>query len=300
MPSRAPADTISLVASLIGQRAELLSRCDTVGDPLDAPGGDDARLAELTSALDDLLSHGHRVRYLDPACSPHDDALAERLADAEPVNPPATRAELERRFAADRRVVLIEHPSLPGRPINVLWVALCDGSPTTLDRILDPKSPVIDPFGADTAVFYSIWNAEAGLAGLGRGRELLEGAMELIREDFHGLETLTTLSPIPGFRTWADPLDSDTDALSLCARYLTAQGADGRLLDPVARFHMGNGARLWRVLRGADDSPRGLERSFGIMANYRYFPEDLEANRRSLTEGSPALGQVVTALLGGD
>jgi hypothetical protein len=60
---------------------------------------------------------------------------------------------------------------------------------------------------------------------------------------------------------------------------------------------MGNGARLWRLIPGADESSLGRERSFAIMANYRYFPEDLGANRSSLTERSPALGQEVEALL---
>jgi malonyl-CoA decarboxylase len=281
------------VPSLVDRRAELLSRRDTVQDP----DGQNPRLAELTNTLDQLLSSGHRVRCLEPDASPHDAALAERLVHAEPVNPTGSRAERERRFADDRRVIVIEHRALPGRPINVLWVALCCGLPPTLGGIVDPQTPVLDPLTADTAVFYSIWNAEAGLSGLGRGRELIGGAAELLRREFHQLETLTTMSPVPGFRRWAESHPSDMDLMAHCARYLTAKGADQRLLDPVARFHMGNGARLWRLIPGADESSLGRERSFAIMANYRYFPEDLGANRSSLTERSPALGQEVEALL---
>lgn len=276
----------------------MLGGSDSPRHPRGDSEGGDADLAKLTTAIEGLLSCGHRVRYLEPAGSPHDAALAERLADDEPVNPPGSPAERKRRLAEDRRVILIEHPSLPGRPINVLWVALCDGLPATLDQILDPHSPVVDPRDADTAVFYSIWNAEAGLSGLGRGRELVAGAMELLRSELGRLETLTTLSPIPGFRRWAESHPDDSELTTRCARYLTMQRDDGRLLDPVAGFHMSNGARLWRLLPSADSSQRGIERSFGMMANYRYYPEDLEANRSSLAEGSPALGHMVTALLG--
>lgn len=281
------------VPSLVDRRAELLSQPDAV----QYPDGNDPRLADLTTTLDGLLSSGHRVRCLDPGGSPHEAALAERLVAAEPVNPAGSRAERERRFAEDRRVIVIEHRALPDRPINVLCVALCDGLPQTLGQIVDPHTPVLDPLTADTAVFYSIWNAEAGLSGLGRGRELVGGAMGHLRQEFPQLETLTTMSPVPGFRSWAESRPQDMDLVAHCARYLTTTGSDGRLLDPVARFHMSNGARLWQIRPGADESSRGRERSFGIMANYRYFPEDLGANRNSLAEGSPALGQEVEGLL---
>lgn len=288
-----PAETSSVPAALIERRAQLLDRAQAPGTRPDEA----SELAELTAALEELLSHGHRVRYLDPAASPTDVALAERLAAAEPVHPAGSPAARERRFAKDRRVVVIEHPAVAGRPLNVVWVALCQGLPRSLDEILDPSSTVIDPHSADTAVFYSIWNAQAGLAGLGKGRELICGAAELLREEFHRIDTLTTLSPIPGFRAWAESRSDDTDPVSHCARYLTAKGTDGRLIDPVARFHMGNGARLWLIQTDADSSPRGQERSFGIMACYRYFPEDLAANSRSLGDGTPVLGQAVAALL---
>lgn len=281
------------VPSLVDRRAELLGRADTLQHLDDK----DPELAELTTTLDGLLSSGHRVRRLEPEGSPHDAALADRLAEAEPVNPIGSRAECERRFTDDRRVIVIEHRALPGRPVNVLWVALCRGLPQTLDQIVDPQTPVLDPVTADTAVFYSVWNAEAGLSGLGRGRELIYGAAELLRHEFHQLETMTTMSPVPGFRRWVGARTDDMDLVARCARYLTSKGPDGRLLDPVARFHMGNGARLWRLLPGADESSRGRERSFGIMANYRYFPEDLGANKNLLAGGSQALGQEVEALL---
>lgn len=195
-------------------------------------------------------------------------------------------------------MIVIEHPALPTRPLNVLWVALCEGTPSVLAEILDPRSMLLDPAQADTAVFYSIWNAEPGLSGIGRGRELVIGATGLLSQELPRLGTLTTMSPVEGLRDWCGSERPPADALAACARYLTTTGDDGRLLDPVARFHMGNGARLWRLLADADDSPRGLARSYGIMANYRYCPEDLDANRELLADGTPALGRDVAALIG--
>ena len=91
------------------------------------------------------------------------------------------------------------------------------------------------------------------------------------------------------------------EAERACATYLTTTGDDGRPIDPVARFHLGNGARLWHLAGDADRSERGMQRSFGLMANYRYEPEDRAANAEALRQGRPALGPGVAALLrGGD
>ncbi len=115
-----------------------------------------------------------------------------------------------------------------------------------------------------------------------------------------------TLSPAPGFRPWLDAAIADgtrtvdlTDPISLsgaAATYLTARRPDGRPLDAVARFHLRNGARLWRIDPGADPSDRGDQRSYGLMVNYRYDPEDRAANRRLLDSGGVAVGESVQAL----
>ena len=282
--------------ALLERRAELLSRRART----DAEQHD---LDDLTRALRDILAGEPAVRRLElePA-----GGLAHRLAALEPVNPVHGEADLRDRFDVDRRVFVLEHPALVDRPMNVVWVALRRGLPDGLADVLDPALPPDDPRAADTAVFYSIWNAEPGLAGLGRGLDLLEGALGQLASELPGLSTFVTLSPIPGFRRWAAThevgLDDRCPAEDLrraCALYLTGLGANGRLLDPVARFHMGNGARLLRVRAGADTSPRGRERAWGLMANYRYGPEDRAANREALAAGSPAIGDDVAGLLRG-
>jgi malonyl-CoA decarboxylase len=87
----------------------------------------------------------------------------------------------------------------------------------------------------------------------------------------------------------------------LAARYLTLAKAgrgDGRQpLDPVARFHLGNGARIERINPLGDDSPKGLQQSFGVMVNYQYDLDELEQNVESFAcEGTIATSAAVRRL----
>ncbi len=282
---------------MLERRTELLSSGER----------NDPEMVELTAALSEILSSGTRVRRLQLGSTQADDALARQLLETEPVNPQRTEREGERRFAQDRRVELLVHPGLANRPLAVVWVALCTRSPESLGAILDPDTPTIDHTRADTAVFYSIWTIEPGLRGLGVAGRLIAGATGALRDELPELSTMTTMSPIPGFRRWldaqptggSDPRDG-ASLLGSCARYLVGDPGttpQKRSDDPVARFHMGNGARLWRLLENADSSELGIPRSYGVMANYRYEPEDLAANRAVLDAGEPALGSQVAELL---
>jgi malonyl-CoA decarboxylase len=67
----------------------------------------------------------------------------------------------------------------------------------------------------------------------------------------------------------------------LCARYLVVEKRNGFPIDPVARFHFGNGARLDRIDWLANTSARGLTESLGIMANYVYEPSQIEENHEA-------------------
>ena len=246
-----------------------------------------------------------------------DAAQLRALLHREPVNPvddlddpDAVEQALGVRTGSDRRVFGLVHPEHPERVRTVVWVALTHGVPDSLVPLTDgaPSSaagPDVD--SADTAVFWSIWNDDRTVEGVGRGGDLIEGAAELLRAEHPGLSTMVTLSPAPGLRDWAnaaervevapDPLDRAAVATA-AARYLTALDERGRPIDPVARFHLGNGARLWRVVPDADPSPRGRSRSFGLLVNYRYEPEDRAANRAELDARRIALGDQVRELLG--
>jgi malonyl-CoA decarboxylase len=64
----------------------------------------------------------------------------------------------------------------------------------------------------------------------------------------------------------------------LALAYLTQAREGGKLCDPVAAFHLANGARLERINAFANLRPYGLEASFGVTVNYRYLPDEVEEN----------------------
>lgn len=66
--------------------------------------------------------------------------------------------------------------------------------------------------------------------------------------------------------------------MRLCAWYLYGEKHRGYALNPVANFHLQNGAVLWRINWMADSSLRGLTGSCGLMVNYRYFLEETAPN----------------------
>ncbi|XP_061432294.1 LOW QUALITY PROTEIN: malonyl-CoA decarboxylase, mitochondrial [Lethenteron reissneri] len=92
----------------------------------------------------------------------------------------------------------------------------------------------------------------------------------------------------------------------LCARYLVGERRRGRALDPVAHFHLRNGAEAWRLNWMADASPRALRSSAGLMANYRYWPErtvrnaaDYERHGRAPASADVAALAAAAAAAGG-
>jgi len=90
----------------------------------------------------------------------------------------------------------------------------------------------------------------------------------------------------------------ETRISQLCARYLTETDNGNGPIDPVARFHLGNGARLERVNWRGNVSPRGLSESYGIMVNYLYDPGTIEQNHEAFaTGGVVARSSEVDALL---
>ena len=295
--------------NLVLRRAELLASRDAtlpLTSAAAAAADQSDELAAVTAELKIRLeSAPMAVRWLTLG-EPGD--LCDRLTLAEAIHPfasstPAERqADIADRFAADRRCFVLEHPLLLGHPLNVVWVALLSDRPAAMTQILNPNRTQLDPSGASSAVFYSIWNVEPGLSGIPGGASLLTGAMDLLKSEFPRLNQFVTLSPIPGYRAWLSPEQAEShspeELLKDCARYLCSLGETGRPIDPVARFHLGNGARLVQINPQADLSDRGTERSFGIMANYLYEPEDRPANQAAVRQGNIPIGAQVQELLG--
>ena len=225
----------------------------------------------------------------------------------------------------DRRCYAFFHPALVDEPLIFVEVALTRTIPDAIAPILQRERVPLDPKEATTATFYSISNCQRGLGGVTFGNFLIKQVVEEISREFPRLSTFVTLSPVSGFRDWlnrerrsessAALLPSDARALShlddpdwfrnpekvaearpvlsaLAAHFfLIARTRAGRPVDPVARFHLGNGARLERINPMADLSERALERAYGLMVNYRYLPEDIEKNH----EAFAASGEVVAS-----
>jgi acyl-CoA synthetase (AMP-forming)/AMP-acid ligase II len=221
---------------------------------------------------------------------------------------------------ADRRCYAFFHPALIDEPLIFVEVALTREIPGAIGPILARGRAPIDPREATTAVFYSISNTQRGLAGVSFGSFLIKQVAEEISREFPKLETFVTLSPVPGFAKWlareraaaaSNAIhESDRAALALLDRLgweqnektrnqlagtLTALAAHyflhgktsyGRPLDPVARFHLGNGAALAHIHANADLSPRGLVQSHGVMVNYRYDLSEIEKNHEAYAENS--------------
>ncbi|WP_433715962.1 AMP-binding protein [Nocardia sp. CA-084685] len=245
--------------------------------------------------------------------------LHQHLLHYEKVHPMASAAELRRRLEPqDRRVYAFFHPATGDVPLIFVEVALVCGMPDTIGPLLEP-GPELNPAAADTAALYSINNALDGLAGVSFGSFLIKQVIEQVGEQLPHLARFVTLSPIPGFRHWLDKqAEQDEELRTLVqelvtvdlgaadidrirsrlyralARYIAAERhADGRPLDPVARFHLGNGATAWRLNWPASHSPEAWRQSYGAMINYRYEPERLErqhedfVRRRIVAVGGP-------------
>lgn len=202
----------------------------------------------------------------------------------------------------DRRCFAFFHPAMPGEPLIFVEVALTRGMPSSIQATLDAGREIIESDQADTAVFYSISNCQAGLAGISFGNSLIKQVVRDLAAELPQLKTFVTLSPIPGFAAWCaeegGAEDGGDDLLRLAARFLlTARRDDGLPADPVARFHLGNGAKVLALHAGADTSPRGMAQSRGVMVNYAYEPARIAANARAYAEnGRIAASGAVRAL----
>ena len=287
------------VKFLVDLRADLLRVANGDAEIADL---DRELKAQLTTMFDVGLLTLRRITWEAPA------ALLEKLIAYEAVHAISSWDDLKNRLDSDRRCYAFFHPAMPNEPLVFVEIALTTGIATELPPLLDARAPELDLDRADTAVFYSISNCQPGLAGVNLGTALIKQVVEALRLDLPQLRRFVTLSPIPAFRTWvehalraggtalrpgerdllpAEPARvlarlsaaewDDDEAirpalLALCARYLTTT-AEGRAVDPVANFHLANGAIVERINWMADASAVGRARSFGVMANYLYEPD---------------------------
>ncbi|MFT6675160.1 MAG: malonyl-CoA decarboxylase [Sulfitobacter sp.] len=202
--------------------------------------------------------------------------ILEKIIAYEAVHAIDSWDDLRRRLQpSDRRCFGFFHPAMAGEPLIFVEVALTKGIPGSVQDLLADGRDGIDAQDADTAVFYSISNCQAGLAGISFGNSLIKQVAADLSRDLPALKTFVTLSPIPGLNTWrrnAEPaLPAEADISAVAAHYLlNAKRPDGMPVDPVARFHLGNGAMVHAVHAGADLSENGMAQSNGAMVNYLY------------------------------
>ena len=205
-------------------------------------------------------------------------SILEKIIAYEAVHEIGTWDDLRRRLQpADRRCFAFFHPAMPDEPLIFVEVALMDGVPNSIQFVLSEEREILDAEEADTAVFYSISNCQKGLAGVSFGNSLIKQVARDLSRDLPNIRSFVTLSPIPGLMRWlrregirkcgGDPQGIER----LAAKYLLdAKAPDGLPLDPVARFHLGNGAIVHAVHSAADMSESGLAQSSGVMVNYKY------------------------------
>lgn len=258
--------------------------------------------------------------------------ILEKIIRYEAVHAIHDWTELRRRIEPeDRRLFAFFHPQMIDEPLIFVEVALTRNIPDSIAPLLAPDRQAIGSAEADTAVFYSISNCQEGLRGVSFGNFLIKQVVEDLRRELPNLRTFVTLSPVPGFAKWIDrqrtaipswlsPDDEEAlDALQqggwtnnddertrlaatldlAAAKYfLIEKDKNQKPVDPVARFHLGNGARLERMNPFGDSSPNGMRQSYGLMVNYLYDLKSIERNHEAFAEsGEVAASSAVRSKL---
>lgn len=308
----------------------------------------DPELSVVEADLMDLLTSWFDIGFLklehitweSPA------ALLEKLIEYEAVHEISSWTDLKHRLAPDRRLYAFFHPNMPGEPLIFVQVALVKGLATNIQSLLDTTAPVIDSQDEDTAIFYSISNAQQGLAGISFGNFLIKRVVADLGLTLPQITQFSTLSPIPGFLDWlqkqdvylsgdllarheAEVIQEVASALKveaslqallavaswwisekivaalekpltrLCIQYLNSYRVNStRALDPVAHFHLSNGATLYQLNWMADISEKGINSSAGMMINYLYGPDSIDQNTQNYTEqGTVTMSNAIKELL---
>ncbi|KAL6739192.1 hypothetical protein Aduo_012672 [Ancylostoma duodenale] len=258
--------------------------------------------------------------------------ILQKVADYEAVHPVQGMMDFKKRVGSYRRCFYFSHEAMSREPLVIVHVALLNGIANNVQSIVECDHLDCAEDECSTAIYYSITSAEPGLSGIDLGNMLIKRVATRLQSELPSIKTHSTLSPIPGFRTWmlrslhgnslfGSVIDDDVLAkisqfsgkqatseeatrfflellsdvetskleplkdvlLHCCAHYLTSRRQNGFALNPVANFHLRNGAELYRLNWMGDTSPRGLQNSLGIMVNYRYRLEKVLENSVNYT-----------------
>jgi malonyl-CoA decarboxylase len=245
--------------------------------------------------------------------------ILERIIRYEAVHAIKNWDDLRNRLEPeDRRCYGFFHPQLVDEPLIFVEVALAREIPGAIGPLLDLSRTPTPASETTTAVFYSISNTQKGLGGVTFGNFLIKQVVENLKRELPNLKTFVTLSPVPGFAAWLacerkaeasawleagakealavldEPGWQENPTMvekvrqpllhAAACYFLKAKDPKGRAVDPVARFHLGNGARLERLNFLGDVSTKGLRQAHGLMVNYLYALGEIEANHEGFAE----------------
>ena len=248
---------------------------------------DNPDLAFFDASLLDLFKHWFNPSFLvlqkiDWATPAN---ILEKIIAYEAVHEINSWGDLRARLAPeDRRCFAFFHPLIPNEPLIFVEVALSNNMPESINEVIKIDRSITLDQDINTAVFYSISNCQEGLSGISFGNFLIKNVAHQLKQEIEGLNRFTTLSPAPGFTKWLNnnSIDEDINEDALLKEALIylmdSKREDGFPKDPVAKFHLGNGAILERVNLNSDLSAKGIEQSKGVMVNYLYDLDALEQN----------------------
>ncbi len=297
-------------AALVRMREQLI---DVLGHRDDLTAVDDDFVHLFSSWFNRGFLVLRRIDWSTPA------VVLEKIIRYEAVHEISDWEDLRRRIEPpDRRCFAFFHPAMVDEPLIFVEVALTRDISDAILPILSPEREVMEADKMRTAVFYSISNCQRGLAGVSFGSFLIKQVVEEICRELPKLSTFVTLSPVTNFAAWLahertvesssalndgdrallvaldDPAwwrNEDTaarlqDTLMRAAAwyFLRARTLRGLPVDAVARFHLGNGARLERINWLADTSDKAMAQAHGLMVNYQYDLDDIEKNHESYAE----------------
>ena len=231
--------------------------------------------------------------------------ILEKIITYESVHEIENWDDLRRRLQPeDRRCFAFFHPAMPDEPLIFVEVALTKGIPNSIQSVLLENRDVMAAEKADTAAFYSISNCQAGLAGISFGNSLIKTVVQHLLRELPQIRNFVTLSPIPGLAKWLRETGNfyaDATAEThrqLAAHYLlNAKHHNGKPRDPVARFHLNNGALVGAVHANADKSKNGMAQSCGVMVNYHYDLSRISENHEAFANQQTVIAEKLVKTL---
>ncbi|MBQ4874802.1 MAG: malonyl-CoA decarboxylase [Rickettsiaceae bacterium H1] len=265
---------------------------------------------KLERDLHNLLSSWFDVGLLDmqPITWNSPASLLEKLIKYEAVHEIGSWNDLKNRLDSDMRCFAFFHYKMPEEPLIFVEVALNNKIATGIQDLLDESAPTTKQKDINTAVFYSISNAQHGLSGINLGNFLIKKVVEKLSGEFTDIKNFVTLSPIPGFTKWLkanlahlDLIDEEKKSITeilqnqskehrenmkqkiteLCSYYLTKVKKGNKAFDPVANFHLSNGAGMKQINWNSNNSNKGIKQSLGMMINYHYELNKIDDNHEN-------------------